>query len=694
MKTTTEIREQQVINKKDLNDEAALGDIDDGTNEDDLSIATQVKDVEEDENEEEKQDGNQNSRERGEIDSKNASALDALKAYKKNRVYGRVSSTSTPSDATTSTSPTIPVSISASTEDREKEEGDDKISETKTDMTSDETIQDENDEDSIATVQMDQDLFRMEDDDNENDETNSVKTESKIENNESLEVDDDEMLVLDQTQTCTQTLSQEEDEYSINISNNDGEDDSKGVSDVAETSDETPRIGRRKKKYPMGKHVKSNESKGETITIETDSKKTAVEEKQADAVEDEDEDVDTFSLTQDQDTQDVNKETEEIEQQHETEVKLSKEENDSSSAIHHEPVSLSKRELRKMVRDVYVQYPDKESMTFRQFRNALKTAKNVTLDKQQRKMVKEELANLMNQDSDSDPELEDARGEDEEHSSTESDYEEPATKTKKKNKSSKKKNRITRQEEGNEDENDSKSISPSRRTRPKKTRRTPSHLKIHHEMRRKKVLAEARIRAEEMQAAKNKKLNEEDQKRAQLIAKKFDTNTEEARVQRMEDRIGLLGRLKQKRLDLLAVRGDSNDVNDEQDENEDNKKLSFLSSMNKMDKDDIIVDDGQNDRSSSEEESSDDEDDGDVELEIIGKSTNTEMKSAINPLRKSSPTSVLDIFGLKAQSSNSKHPSTKKQNNIVAASFSNPRAALRNALRAKQFESGNMWLAK
>ena len=58
----------------------------------------------------------------------------------------------------------------------------------------------------------------------------------------------------------------------------------------------------------------------------------------------------------------------------------------------------------------------------------------------------------------------------------------------------------------------------------------PSHMKTHHQMLRKWQLVKAKIRTEEIQAEKIQKVDEEDRKRHKMIAQRFDTNSEKARV--------------------------------------------------------------------------------------------------------------------------------------------------------------------
>lgn len=200
--------------------------------------------------------------------------------------------------------------------------------------------------------------------------------------------------------------------------------------------------------------------------------------------------------------------------------------------------------------------------------------------------------------------------------------------------------------------NDKKSKPRSKRT-PKQ--RKPSHLKIHHEMMRKRQLAEAKIRAEELQDQNQKKISDEDRKRAELIAKKFETDTEEMRIKRLEDRIALLSKLEQKRLLILKERTDNSDQSGESDDSDDELDIVDQKHLNQKDLAHACID------------------------------SSIPKQNVILP-RNKSPDSVLALFSV----------SQTNQNHILSMKkkFSNPRAVLRNALKAKQYENGNLWLAK
>ena len=73
--------------------------------------------------------------------------------------------------------------------------------------------------------------------------------------------------------------------------------------------------------------------------------------------------------------------------------------------------------------------------------------------------------------------------------------------------------------------------------------------RVRAEMLRKKRMEELRVRNEELQL----KQNEADQERAASIAAKFETNTDQQRLKRWEDRVGLLQKLDRKRIDVVSA---------------------------------------------------------------------------------------------------------------------------------------------
>jgi hypothetical protein len=302
---------------------------------------------------------------------------------------------------------------------------------------------------------------------------------------------------------------------------------------------------------------------------------------------------------------------------------------------------------------------DINTVTVKDIVRSIEDLFQIKIKKARKAIIKERLFYLINKD-----------GEDESEEEQEDEQEEEE----------KAKNELSDEdfEPENEEEDDLPESSRSRNSRTPKQRK-PSYVKIHHEMMRKRQIAEAKVRAEELQDQTQKKLSEEDRKRAELIAKKFETDNEEIRIKRMEDRIGLLSKLEQKRLMILKE--------------EEDMDMVLVSLKQNIPSDTIVP--TQVDESEDAESESDD-DDSDDELDIIDQKTKISREVNVSfkqhdsqlpdPSRKSSPKSVLAYFVVAGN--NQTENSTKRRQ------FANPRVALRNALKAKQFENGNLWLAK
>ena len=71
----------------------------------------------------------------------------------------------------------------------------------------------------------------------------------------------------------------------------------------------------------------------------------------------------------------------------------------------------------------------------------------------------------------------------------------------------------------------------------------PSEGRRSAETRRKKLVDETNVRSKELRAEKERTVNEEDTERTELIRKRFETDTEELKEERLQERRGLLSRL-------------------------------------------------------------------------------------------------------------------------------------------------------
>jgi hypothetical protein len=253
-------------------------------------------------------------------------------------------------------------------------------------------------------------------------------------------------------------------------------------------------------------------------------------------------------------------------------------------------------------------------------------------------------------------------------------------------------------------------------------------VKIHHEALQKCQLTEAQVLAEEMQEKVRQKIYEEDKRRAEAIAKKFETDTEELRKRREKEGKELIELLEQKRMKLLSYNVEEQQQQQQQQQQQEQVKGHDHGGGNN-DHGNVALEDNEQmdsciETSSSSSSSSSgnysdgssEESDSEEELEIVGLDStkgplmqglmsediqSSSVPVVVKPLqkpqapahRKSSPTSVdAAVFS-------SKSTTAKDENNACALSarqkiIHNSRKMLRNKLKAKQIEHGNMWLAR
>jgi hypothetical protein len=282
----------------------------------------------------------------------------------------------------------------------------------------------------------------------------------------------------------------------------------------------------------------------------------------------------------------------------------------------------------------------------------------------------------------------------------------------------------------------------------KKGGRMAEHMRERHARARARQVEEARIRREELghladddvddglvankeakanvreneevdNDAGEPRISEEDRDRAKAIASRFDTNREELRVRRIEDREELIERLRTKRLEIIASSGDE-DVRSVvtlgdgsttkasavgTTTKEENESMSRLKSSNVMMEDegndpaiDVPAVAKREDYNSNNDDDSDDDDeddeeatsDDDDELEIIAPSS--PWKLPTNATSDKLKTSTVDLL-FQRSSGNSK-AAARKDPKKTSRPAANPRAALKNALRVKVLNEGNRWLAR
>jgi len=224
-------------------------------------------------------------------------------------------------------------------------------------------------------------------------------------------------------------------------------------------------------------------------------------------------------------------------------------------------------------------------------------------------------------------------------------------------------------------------------------KRKPAHLKIHLDMKKKR---EAKIREEEvaLQKKENEKVNEKDRVLAQLIARKFETDNEELRIQRTEDRLNLLERLEKRRWGVLhsSCEIDGLDVPLSSLPLQSKKSIPTAGPMEQ--KEDHIMQEMESSSSEGEYEDTDEE-----ELEFVGSAPPNFNPTASAlpppppnhsvPARQISPKSIMDFFGIQKQVPIKKFNDGRNKANAVIS-----RSALIKMLRVKQIQAGNQWLAR
>jgi len=306
----------------------------------------------------------------------------------------------------------------------------------------------------------------------------------------------------------------------------------------------------------------------------------------------------------------------------------------------------------------------------------------IRFHKKQKKMVKKRLTDLILGNVELEPEEEEEEEEEEDNAELDddsSDYEaKPTKKPKKRTRTSK----TTPHKKSQHAKYTTRSQTPTGKKR-------PSHLRIHEEMVRKRQVAEmAKIRSEELQQ-QSQQLSAEELKRAKAIRDKFETNTEDMRMNRLEERMGLLERLRGKRLGLLCEEEEEKRdmgvlIGNLGKKSESPKECKNQDGVKKEEvkKEEtpamITLEDEEDDSAESDTDSED-------ELEVLSS------KPALSKPLLSLQTAAKDKHPLPSPSPTSKQNYHRQKAN---ANLMNPRMALRNALRQKSIKAGNMWLAR
>mmetsp|Transcript_42017 Transcript_42017/g.101004 ORF Transcript_42017/g.101004 Transcript_42017/m.101004 type:complete len:1345 (+) Transcript_42017:1423-5457(+) len=297
------------------------------------------------------------------------------------------------------------------------------------------------------------------------------------------------------------------------------------------------------------------------------------------------------------------------------------------------------------------------------------------------------------------------------------------TKATPKDKSSKTKNKSGKKKRSSSSMD---SLASSSKKRPSMRKAAKAARMLEQQRLRKKRMEDLRVRNEEMLLNQSK----EDQERQDAIAAKFETNTDELRMKRLEDRLDLLQRLDEKRISVVALSTDSivgkkEEINDVGTMPTDQQKADTDVGKTQEDQQKIFTshdhkEDVPSAVNTEESESSDDESSDEEDLVIIG------MNKPFKPLKKlhnhlpSRGISILEqiqspkskkngVVGTVAPVGTSPSsrsaavtappasgPTGKKTDGLMMSPNRSmgARFALRNALKKKQRMAGNQWLAR
>ena len=207
------------------------------------------------------------------------------------------------------------------------------------------------------------------------------------------------------------------------------------------------------------------------------------------------------------------------------------------------------------------------------------------------------------------------------------------------------------------------------------------------------------------------KMSEEDRQRAQAIAARFDTNRDELRVKRIEDRVGLIDRLRTKRLELISssLSEDEEDKltiadlagkNKQEEEQMHRPKLTSTNNVgprtNDMQSDPVGDDDDEKSRSSSSSNDDSDNEESEDDLEIIAQPNAPSASGCSSNMTSSTAkrTSTVDLVFQPSSNHQNRSANRKDPQKKASKPSANPLMALQNALRAKVLNSGNRWLAR
>jgi hypothetical protein len=337
---------------------------------------------------------------------------------------------------------------------------------------------------------------------------------------------------------------------------------------------------------------------------------------------------------------------------------------------------------------------DKDSVTVADICRALSAEYDCKIPKTMRKIVRERLVDLMkgnvtpqiaggfdqgsHQVHDEDQiseqgDVESEQSDSDEPPDSDDEYDEADSSSKPKR--ARKQLTVTAKTQANVEAQKPKPSRPSQRKAAKAARM------VEAERRRKKRMEELRVRNEEMQLNQSK----EEQERAEAIAAKFETNTAESRLKRLEDRLTLLELLDKKRIAVI----------DALESEIEKKEAAAAAALEEHEK----VEDKQEDKGGDDtsDASSSDED----ELDIIGI---TKPFKPLKPIHTHMPSKALDIlkdFRLnqtkkpdKANVTVSSSPASLNKSGNSPSKKMGARGNLRQELKQKVRKQGNLWLAR
>lgn len=324
-------------------------------------------------------------------------------------------------------------------------------------------------------------------------------------------------------------------------------------------------------------------------------------------------------------------------------------------------------ELLQSTENLFAEVVDKDSVTLKHMYESLEAEYDCKINKATKKVVKEHLTALMRKLQEEQEEGEEEEEEEEDDVSEQGDVEEEeaseyeAEDEEEEEEAPKKKR--------NKKKKKAKSSSKKKAKAPKikrpNQRKAAKAARLVEAMRlRKKRMEELRIRNEEMQLNQSK----EDQERAEKIAAKLETDTDELRIKRLEDRLDLLGKLDQKRIQVLE------DVKAKPSTEEESTSPA------------TPIKAQPEEQSESEDESSDDDD-----LVIVG--ATKPMPKPLAPLQHLVSSKALSLLQ-QIQSPDAKRHRKKQRSATSPTRNMGARIALRNALKQKQRKVGNRWLAR